>query len=34
MAEGEDETLVAAIVDEICAAIRTASPPELSRAAE
>jgi phosphoglucosamine mutase len=34
MAEGEDEALVAAIVDEICAAIRTASPTEQSRAAE
>ena len=35
MAEGEDETLVAAIVDEICAAIRAASPPpDESRAAE
>jgi phosphoglucosamine mutase len=34
MAEGEDEALVAAVVDEICAAIRTASPTEQSRAAE
>jgi phosphoglucosamine mutase len=35
MAEGEDETLVSAIVDEICAAIREVSPPlEKPQAAE
>jgi phosphoglucosamine mutase len=34
MAEGEDEALIAAIVDEICAAIAAASPPTKSHAAE
>jgi hypothetical protein len=35
MAEGEDETLVTAIVDEICAAINSVSPPlDKSQAAE
>ena len=34
MAEGEDESLIAAIVDEVCAAIAAASPPAKSQAAE
>jgi phosphoglucosamine mutase len=34
MAEGEDDVLIAAIVDEICAAIVAASPPTKSHAAE
>jgi phosphoglucosamine mutase len=34
MAEGEDESLVAAIVDEICAAIAAASPAVKTQAAE
>jgi len=34
MAEGEDESLVAAIVDEIWAAIAAASPAGKSQAAE
>jgi phosphoglucosamine mutase len=34
MAEGEDEALIAAIVDEVCDAIAAASPPTKSHAAE